>query len=189
MNKYKVSKIYSEEIVEVINVSMIASKGVADGKNLPVVFIDTSKRLDVREAILNHRYVATGDVITQWGRLSKKDYNNIYLIVEMKRPVECKFTIHFLTEKHGHIIDMIIFNGGFYLQSAEDGKKVVEALNVPRILIEVTTRSFKEEWDEIYHKVIVEVLKRTRKLSSKEACQQADDIINNIRRIRNFRMK
>jgi hypothetical protein len=45
---------------------------VADGVLVPVLIVDTSNRSDVAELIRVHKFLPSGDVMTNWALLDKK---------------------------------------------------------------------------------------------------------------------
>ena len=191
MSKLQWAKIdlekHERRIVSVVATSSIASIGIADGKNLPVIFIDTTNRPDIKNAIHNHLFVESGDVSTAWVRVDTKDNDNIQLLIELKKPSECKFVINFEIYKHGGSVDLIMNNGGCYLQSAEDGTKVSQSINAPRILVEVISPKILNEWDKIYQLGITRMFIR-KKIKPKKAADMAESFIKLMKKM-NFRMK
>lgn len=187
LNKYKKIKIDLEDNeripVEIIDISTVSSKGIADGKMMPVIFIDTLKRADIKETIENHKYVKFGDVTTSWFRDSKRDYSNLYLLVELSGGGSCNFIIHFIIDKHGPGVDLIIKNGGCYIQSAEEGTKIKQNITAPRLLMEVIGHGFEEEWKRIYQIGITKMFNKKYKVPSKKAAMMARDFIEKTQKI------
>lgn len=118
MSKWREEKIQlngmERNFVPLVSSSLIAQKGFAEGKMLPVMFLDLKERQDVIELIDNHRYLdgkngeCIGSWITEGKKIGKKIGNEIKLLLDFKKPTPCKLIIIFDIQKQGFTVDMII---------------------------------------------------------------------------------
>lgn len=146
------NKIFLEQnsIIPIVGISSIASVQIADGKNLPVFFLDTNMRPDFDMAIEAHRNTPMGEILTTWGRTSQSDYTKMYLKISMQRPTECEFYIFFDVLKHAPSIDLLIRNEACWMQSSKGGTTVYNSEGYPKLIVEVKSSHIQEEWDRIY---------------------------------------
>jgi len=175
--------------VKVIDISSIAGKGVADGKMIPLLFLNTEDRPDIEEAIINHINVDFGDVETLWvKKLSLFSRSGLFLLVILKKPSLCNILITFDIFKHGLGIDLIVENGGFYLQSSKHGTKFIENPDAPKIMVEMISTDFVNDWNRMFHSEVAKTLRKKHKVSATKAASLATDYINEMRKI-NIRLK
>jgi|GEM_PF-6158568 len=173
-------------IIEIVDVPTISNISIADGKNLPILVLNTSEREDIKQAIVNHSIDNTGNVETRWGSPKKNRSRYIYLIIDLLSPTKCSFIISFDIWKRGPVVDIIMKNGGCYIQSSDDGVKFSDNPNAPRILMEVITEDeLKENWKDMYFKGITNMFKKKHSLKLKEAKKIAKSFINEMK-IMNF---
>lgn len=107
-------KTIEKNFVPLVSSSIVAINGFAEGKSLPVLFLDLTNRQDVIELIDNHQYIdeKNGQVIGKWIVQSRKIASTVKLLLDFKKPTSCKLIIKFDVQKQGPTVDMIIRNGG-----------------------------------------------------------------------------
>lgn len=142
--------------VKVKNISLISSVGIADGKMLPVVFLDCNDRPDIDKLLINHRDLKSkfGKIESAFGFKSRLNKRFLLLHLFFKEPIECNIIVEFDILKHGLGIDQLIKNQGCYIQSDSRGSRVSETMNEPRTLTEIPSEHIKIHWDFLYNNAI-----------------------------------
>ncbi|MEC5399607.1 hypothetical protein [Uliginosibacterium sp. H1] len=146
-------------LVPLVSDGAIANPDVADGRLIPVLIIDCSSRPEIYDLVLLHKSAPPGDVKVMWGRkiFSKK---NIYLVIESVRPVSTKFGIRFCMSKHAGVVDGVIHARGFYLQPLQSGRRVLDGLDEPKILVEVPDSAMLNDWHAMHHASVVKTYRQ-----------------------------
>jgi hypothetical protein len=136
------------DTVKILEDGVVIDPYWADGRPIPSVIVDASKRKDISEYVEAHRNQPPGDVIVQWGTSFPKK-KKVSLIIKSSRPVHTEFAISFDVEKNHALIDGIIQSNGLYLQTGIAGERVSQKLSEGRVLIEVPKTGFEEIWEKI----------------------------------------
>lgn len=100
----------------------------------------------------------------------KKIRDHLKLLIDFKKPTECKFIIEFDIQKRAPIIDMIVRSGGCWIMSSEVGNAISTTQGENRISIEVKNYEFIELWKQVYLKNMISYFKKkgyAKKLSTK----------------------
>jgi hypothetical protein len=63
----------------------IAQHGMGEGRMIPLLILDTTKRDDIDELIRIHEHLPPGDVNSQWGRIEHRRDRAISLILQFLR--------------------------------------------------------------------------------------------------------
>ncbi len=175
---------YERDYVRVANISLISSIGIADGKMLPVIFLDCSNRPDIEDLLINHSKLKDnyGKINTLFGRKSYIDNKFLYLVMMFKIPYECNVIAEFDINQHAAGIDLLVKNQVCYIQSNSKGNRIAETMNEPRVIIEVPSDQFTDEWEKIYFKVTTK--RFTKKGYKKEKAKElARNMITELRKI------
>ena len=167
-----------EEVIPIISDAGLASKSIGDGKMMPVLILDTSKRPDVEYLIKNHINLPSGDATTAWGRI-KGQSDSLALIFNFSRPSDLSFVLVFEIEKQGILIDSILKSRGVYLQAGRIGDRLVNTMDNPRVVVEVPDTGFSEKWGKIWEESIVRSLKR-KGMSKKQAKKACSEVISEM---------
>lgn len=172
--------------LRIVNDGLIGTQGVGDGRMLPVLILDTAERPDVTQYLALHEHSGAGDVRLQWGQLPQFE-DTIILILTVVRPAELTILIAFeLPKRHGALVDQILRAKGLYLQAGAPGDRLANAMNRPRVLVEVADTNFQAHWEKIYHKFTVARL-RKEGLTRTDAKQVAKQAITAMREVGDFR--
>jgi hypothetical protein len=147
-------KIDESAIVPIVGDGAIGHPAIADGRIIPVLIVDCAKHQALYELILLHESTPPGDATLVWGRqiFNKK---HVYLTVEFSRPLPIKIVLRFTLTKHAGLVDGIIQSRGVYLQPLQSGRKVLEGVDKPKILVEVPSSATFSEWKELHHASVV----------------------------------
>src|SRR5262245_50724883 len=133
--------------VPIVADAAIATGGIAEGRLLAVLILDTSQRPDIDELVRLHEYMPPGDVGCQWASLHGINDDSIALVLEFERPAELKVILEFEVRERGALVDLILRGRGFYLQPGRPGDRLKTAFERPRILVDIPDTGFDEQWD------------------------------------------
>lgn len=136
--------------VPVVSDAIMATTGVGDGRMIPVVILDTSKRPDIDDMIRAHMITGNGDARSAWMKKGRRERSVIRLLIEVQQPSQCRMFIQFDIARQGGLVDQIVQKQGLYLQAGRPGDRFSNNLQVPRILLEVPSRHFLREWESMY---------------------------------------
>jgi hypothetical protein len=172
--------------LDIVSDASITSMHIANGKNIPLIIIDTTNHQDIEQAISFHKGVEYGSVTTRWG----KSINDkiITLTITLKSPVPIDFVVAFDIQKQGGLIDLIINSQLLYIQPGRQKDRLSNTMNSQRIMIEVPSTHFSDEWKKIFTKVTIKYF-RSKGLSKKAAKNAADNLYNEWGIFREFRIK
>src|SRR5439155_6801435 len=112
MTKPRKVAVSRELVVPIVHDGAIAGP-IADGRLLPVLFIDTSERRDVRELLRVHEQLGSGDVEFDWG-LSLDNKDDAILYLRFLRPMEVKVILLFDVRRQAILVEGILSGGGAY---------------------------------------------------------------------------
>ncbi|HYT57741.1 MAG TPA: hypothetical protein VEQ38_23790 [Verrucomicrobiae bacterium] len=165
----------------------VATGDVGDGRFIPVLIIDTTDRPDIEDMVRAHKHLGPGDADSVWSRPSRLVSNKIQLILSFTKPTRCVLSLEFDLERLGGILDQIIHAEGVYLQPGRPGDRLVTNLDKERVLVEVPSKQFRGEWENIYLKSLK---KRFRKggLSRSQAKQATRDFVIEWRKVGSIRV-
>src|SRR6476659_8470281 len=103
--------------VLIVSDAAIMSRGIADGKLLPLVILDTRERPDIDEVVAVHQKPdASGDVNASWLKPSWLERSEIRLLLEFVQPIACVVIIAFNLRHYAGFVDQIVQNEGLYIQ-------------------------------------------------------------------------
>lgn len=173
--------------VSCVTSALISSTGVANGRNIPVVIVKTDPKNVIDDIISIHETIPCGHCDSQWGMTV--DRKKVLLSLEFKDPIECKFLIAFDFLKYAAVVDQIIYSQCMYLMTGTPGMKLSENLDKDRILLEIPSESFSEEWERIYRKEYVKYLRQKYQISRKESIEIFDKLKKELNDIKTLRLK
>lgn len=175
---YKVS---TSLIVPIVHDGAIATQKVGEGRMIPVLIVDCSEKVELRDLIYAHEDSGAGDVITTWA-IERWKNDKVLLQLEFSRPSSLKIILEFDIAKQGGVVDSIFHANSLYLQAGEPGSKIIDGLNGGNILVEVPDTGFFSRWDSLYTKAIVKKFKKSG-FSRSEAKKATEEFKNSLREI------
>jgi hypothetical protein len=175
-------------LVPIVSDAAISSIGVADGRMLPLVIIDTSFRSDIEDAIKAHVKLGPGDVDSVWVKPSSKDKDRIGLLLELKKLSSCTILLSFNISRNAGLVDLIVHSQGLYLQAGRMGNRLKSTMDKERILVEVPSKNFQDEWNKMLHYVIERDFRKSG-ASRHEAKKMCEEFIVTMRKLGSLRMK
>ncbi|MFT8348559.1 hypothetical protein [Clostridium saccharoperbutylacetonicum] len=186
-SNWKVDKEILKKIhLDIVSDASITSMHVANGKNIPLIILDTKDHQDIEQAMLFHEGIDHGYVSTTWGK-SKND-KIVTLTVGLVSPVTINFVVAFDIQKQSGLIDLIINSQLLYIQPGKPRDRLSNTMNAKRLMIEVPSMHFSDEWNKIFNKVMTKDF-RKKGLSKKAAKNAVIELHNEWGIIRDFRIK
>lgn len=176
-----------KEPVPIVWDAGVATGGVGEGRFIPVLIIDTSTRPDIEDMVRAHKHLGPGDVETVWSRPSRLDNSRIHLILTFIKPTRCVLILEFDLALQGGVLDQLIHAQGVYLQPGRAGDRLASTLDKERVLVEVSSKQFRGEWDKIYRKSLKRLF-RSKGLSRSRAKQATDNFLIEWRKVGSIRI-
>ena len=133
-------------IVPIVSDAVMLSVGVAEGRAIPVLILDTSLRPDIDDVVRAHEHLGPGDATTSWVSAGLFHRRHLKLIVEFKRPQRCVIILEFDIARYGGVIDQIVHSELFYIQPGRPGDRLRNTMNRPRVMIEIPSEAFRPHW-------------------------------------------
>lgn len=185
-SKFK-KKVSYAKTLNIVNTASISSIHIANGKNIPVIILDTTNDSEIENAIALHKDINRGRVSTIWGK--SLDDKKIILSIDIIEPAPTKFNIIFDIVSYYGIIDSIINTQLVYIQPGKIGDKLQTTMSAPRLQLEVPSTHFYDEWYKLYIKNLSRYYRHKYGMSNKVAKQATIDLYEEMGKIRDFRMK
>jgi hypothetical protein len=175
------------EPVPIVADGAIATVVLGEGRLIPLLILDTSKRPDIEDMVKSHEKLPPGDVNCQWGHILRLE-STISLILQFQRPSDVLIIVNFNVTNQGILIEQILKAKALYLQPGRPSDRLSKTMDKPKILVEVPDLGFQEEWKKIWHKAVVKMFKK-KGLRRREANLAADTVINKMQAIHDFRIR
>ena len=179
------------EPVPVVTDGSIATVAVGDGRMIPLLILDTSKRPDIEDMVKAHHHMGSqGDVTSVWGRPDRFFHTGIVrLLLTFERPSRCQVLLQFDIIKYGGLVDNIILSQGLYIQPGRPGDRLRTTYGNPRILAEVPSRKFQPEWNNMLRKALRKLFRREHGMSRAKAKHATEKYIDQWRDLVSVRIK
>lgn len=174
-------------IATVSNIAALSSVGVANGRTIPVIILQPDEEHKIDAIINAHSGIPGGNCESQWG--CTYDFNKILLRLEFTEPLAVKIIIPLDIIQNGAIIDQIIHTQCLFLMTGNPGMKLSQNLHKERILLEVPSREFADEWRKLYKKKYCKYLKKKHHISDKAAREVFDKLQEEFNCIKKMRIK
>lgn len=168
----KVRNIPESSVVPIVHDGAIAIHGIGEGRMVPVLVVDCSEKIELRDLIYAHEELPPGDVAVTWA-IPKHDKNNVSLLLEFSNPSVLEVLLQFNIEKQGGVVDGILHANALYLQPTESGARVIDGLENGEILVEIPDTGFFPTWEKLYTEKLIKVFKKSG-FSRKEAKNAAE---------------
>lgn len=132
--------------------AVVATQALAGGRMIPLVILDTTSRPDIDDMVRAHRLIGPGDVESVWSKVSRWDDSRVQLILMISKPSRCVVVLEFDVVKQGGLVDYIVQAQGLYLQPGRPGDRLISTVDTDRILVEVPSKDFRDEWEKMFLK-------------------------------------
>lgn len=170
----------------IVHTAALAGSSIADGRLVPYLVLDTSKRPDFVQLVDAHEHLPPGDVDTTWAFLPKNS-RAISLLLQFKKPAELFMRLEFGIVEWGGVVDQIMRSRLMYLEPGKPGDRFDPTQERPRILVEVMAEPFEAQWNRILLAKLTKDL-RKRGTSRKKAERAAKEMVDAWRNFSGFRM-
>ena len=171
----------NSSVVPIVRDGAIATHHIGEGRMVPVLIIDCSEKVELRDLIHAHEETNTGDVTVTWG-ISKNDKGKVMLILEFFKPSVLEVLLQFDIAKQGGVVDSILQANAVYLQPLDSGARVIDGLEKEKILAEIPDTGFLEVWEKLYSESLTSIFKKSglSKKEAKNAAEQHKDMLRGI---------
>jgi hypothetical protein len=147
--------------VSIVHDSALANRDVCGGRMVPLLFLDTSERPDVKTCLEVHRESQiAGEVKTSWGRRDSPDSGPITLMIRFQKPAVCTIILHFDLEKYGGLVDQIVRAKAVWLTWGAAGDGFLDAQERIKVLVQIESEDFCEQWDDVLDKTLQKQARR-----------------------------
>ena len=189
--KNKWHRVIDAEPVPIVADASIANVAIGDGRMIPLLILDTSKRPDIEDMVkAQHQMRGQGDLTASWGRPDTFfDTGIVILILTFEKPSRCLMLLQFDIEQYGGIVDNIIHSQGLYIQPGRPGDRVRTTRDNPRVLAGVPSREFQPEWNNMLGKAMRKVFQKKHGMSRAKAKLAAEKYIDQWRDLLSTRVK
>lgn len=173
-------------VVPIVGDGAIAMGSTADGRVIPVLVLDCSEHREFLNLVYAHENSPRGDVMCTWGQ---KRFNSryVFLFLQFARPAAVEIALVFDLDQQASLADGIVQSHGVYLQPKESGSRVMEGLDKPKILVEVSPETKLPNWDELLLGRVHKLMKREG-MSRKQAAAASKEFLSRTREIWGMRM-
>jgi hypothetical protein len=176
----------TKDLIPIVADGSLAGQ-VAEGVNIPLVIIDTSKRPDIAEVIRVHAHLPPGDVAFTWGGAEGRP-DDVLLILDFKRPIETRAVLRFSIGTQGILVEAALTAKAIYLQAGKPGDRLKHDVGRPKLLVELPDTGFRPKWNELFLSGITAAIRAEHELSQQEAEPLARKVIEELRTVTSFRM-
>ncbi|WP_157361757.1 hypothetical protein [Haloechinothrix halophila] len=175
-----------DDIVEVVGDGGISGR-VAEGVNIPVLILDTTKRPDIAEIVRAQQHLPPGDVVSQWAG-SEGQSDDVLLVLDFARPIEKRVIVRFSIEHQAILVECALAAGAVYLQAGKPGDRILHDVNRPKMLVEINASGFRAKWDELLLQRITTLVSDESGSTRREAEPIARELIQELQKFARFRM-
>lgn len=183
----KLSHERERDALRIVADGAIASRGVGEGRLIPLVIVDTSNRPDFEEFIRIHQYIGAGDVTCQWGQL-KGHRDTIALVLSFLRPASLVAIVEFeLRRNHGALVEQVLGTRALYIQAGREGDRLKNDVNLPKVILEVPDTGFgRAVWQKIFLRYTTAQMRKggLNRADAKQAAQKAIEELRTLGKIR-----
>ena len=135
-NNWSKSEKITDNIYSVVKAcSALTIQGIANGRTIPVLYIENDEENKIANTIEFHKTAKQGACSTQWGITD--DYKYALLFLKFSLPTEVPIVLFFDILKFGHVVTHIIRMQCLYLAIGDENSKLSENMDSHKILIEV----------------------------------------------------
>ena len=143
--------------VPIVADAIVATAAMGEGRNIPLLILNTSARPDIETMVRAHQELGPGDATSVW--LFKKYRFRLaspQLFLRITKPSNCVILIDFdVTKGKGMLVDQILWAQGLYLQPGRPGDRLSTTMENPKILVEVpANEAFEKQFQSFYEKAI-----------------------------------
>jgi hypothetical protein len=140
--------------IQIVADAAIATHIVGDGRFVPLVILDTTKRQDVAELIHLQEKVPPGDVISAWGAILDGPKDHLALFLHFQRPMEISIALNFDLRRQGSVVELALRARAIYLQAGKPGDRLSANFDASRMIAELGGFLPPKRWDELWTQAV-----------------------------------
>lgn len=91
-------------VIPIVHDGAIATHDIGEGRMVPVLIVDCSDKIELRDLIYAHEESPPGDVTVTWA-IPKQEKNQVLLLLEFSKPSVLEVLLQFDIEKQGGVVD------------------------------------------------------------------------------------
>jgi hypothetical protein len=169
-------------VVPVVSDAVILSVGVAEGRAIPVLILDTTLRSDIDDLIRVHEQLGPGDATTSWASAGTFDRRHLRLVIEFQKPQRCVIILEFDIARQGGVVDQVVQSELLYLQGGRPGDRLKNTMERPRIVVEVPSEGFRLRWEQLWRREIARDFKK-RGMARAAIAEAVDGLVSEWREL------
>lgn len=173
-------------ITQVVSGAHITSSGFANGRTIPVIFVESDSENKIKELIHIHKGIQNGNCNSQWGMPLKRD--RPFLQLSFTSPQKLNLMIYFDVVKFGLLVDQILYSKCMYLAIGEPNCSLSENLDQEKILLEIPDTGFGSEWEVLYPKMFCKHMKKKYRTSKKDALSHFEKMRSQFEEVKKLRL-
>lgn len=169
--------------VPIVADGTVATAAMGEGRNIPLLILDTSSRPDIETMVRAHQEFGPGDATSFWSFKKRRlGIDSPLLLLRITKPSECVIVIEFeMAKGQGVLVDQILWAQGVYLQPGQPGDCLTTTIDNPRILIEIPMNDvFKKRFQSVYEKAIFRSFRKIG-MSRTDSKQLVQSSLKNLR--------
>lgn len=187
MQKPRKVSLPQDLIVPILHDGAIAGP-VAEGRLVPVLILDTTKRSDIPELIRVHAHLQPGDATSEWA-VSQDDSDQVILHLLFTRPMDVEMLLVFSIERQAILVETMLNASAVYLQAGSPEDSLTTFTEAPRVIVELPDMGFRTHWDERLLERMTTVMSQRLGTSRRKARPVAREAIADIRRLADLRIR
>lgn len=187
MNKWKRYKMTDDDLIcPVVASAAIATRGIANGKNVPVVFVEADHENRIQAILSIHKTTPEGNCTSSWGFTNNKKV--AVLVLDFSDPVQERVVLLFDVIKFGVLVDQILYTQCLFLMVGSESSRLSLCLDEGRLQLEVPGEYYVEEWTKTYRKLYSKHLRKKYNLTQKQAFDTFDKMQEEFTRLKKLRI-
>lgn len=172
--------------LKVVADGAIGAEGIAGGRLIPVLILDTRSRPDFEENVRLHKGAGLGDVKSTW--MVMPGVSDACLLLEFSGHAKVNVVIAFEVGTQYLLVDQILRAKAVLLQIGKPGDRVKDTFGVqPSISVEVNGEWPSNIWENILTRAFIKSYKKEG-FNSRAAKELALDRINAWRKVSSRRI-
>jgi hypothetical protein len=177
---------FDQQPVPIVADAAIGTSRIRNGRLVPLLILDTTKRPDLEEFIRIRQYFGAGDVTIQWGITDEGKKDSVILHLAFTSPAALEVIIQFDIFEQGILVEQALTASALFLQAGREGDRFIHNPNAPKVIVEIVNTGFQHTWDKLWFRQIVKGMKDNGlgRPQAKRAARQYIDVLRNYGQIR-----
>ena len=156
--------------------STISTVGVANGRNIPVIFVPSDENKKIDSIISFHKNISEGNCISNWGLTSNNQF--VILCLDFQDPIKQKVILFFDIIKFGIVVEQVMHSQCLFLTIGDETSRLSLCMEQERLLVDVYCDDFKPIWNETFKKKYSQHLRKKYNVSKKQSIEMFEKILS-----------